>query len=48
MRLLWVVLMFSACEPVDPCAKISCSEGRVCVVRSLEKVACEVPDAGAP
>jgi hypothetical protein len=32
----------------DPCADIPCSEGRVCVVRSVGKVACEVPDGGSP
>ena len=43
--LLWAL---SGCGPADPCANVPCSEGRVCVVRSLGKVACEVPDAGAP
>lgn len=49
MRALWMVLMLSGCgDPVDPCANVPCSEGRVCVVRDLDKVACEVPDAGRP
>ena len=43
-----LLLLLGGCgAPVDPCAKIDCSEGRVCVVRSVGKVACEVPDAGA-
>ena len=35
-------------EPVDRCANVPCSEGRVCMVKSVDKVACEVPDAGVP
>lgn len=47
MRWLFWMLVVSGCGgPVDPCKGVPCSEGRVCVVRSLEKVACEVPDAG--
>lgn len=50
VRAFWVLLlMLAGCGgPVDPCANVPCSEGRVCVVRSLGKVACEVPDAGMP
>ena len=46
-RLFWLLLALAGCGgQVDPCANIMCSEGRVCVVRSLGKVACEAPDAG--
>lgn len=51
MRLLLCLSLVasSACgPPPDPCANVPCSEGRVCVVRSVGKVACEVPDAGTP
>ena len=49
LRCLLLTLLLPACGgPVDRCAKVPCSEGRVCVVRDLDKVACEVPDAGAP
>ena len=45
----WVLLLLAGCgASADPCANVPCSEGRVCVVRSVGKVACEVPDAGAP
>lgn len=47
--LLLLLVWVSGCgAAVDPCRAIPCSEGRVCVVRSLDKVACEVPDAGGP
>ena len=46
-RMALLLLLGGCGAPVDPCAKIDCSEGRVCVVRSVGKVACEVPDAGA-
>ncbi len=47
--LFWLLLALSACgAPVKPCDGIPCSEGRVCVERSVGKVACEVPDAGTP
>ncbi len=42
---LWLV---GCGGPVDRCADVPCSEGRVCVMKSVDKVACEVPDAGAP
>lgn len=46
---LVVSIWLAACgAPVDRCANVPCSEGRVCVVKSVDKVACEVPDAGAP
>lgn len=43
-----LLLMLSGCGAPDPCAKVPCSEGRVCRVLQYEKVVCEVPDAGAP
>ena len=49
MRVALLLMVLAGCgAPPDPCANIPCSEGRVCVVRSVGKVACEVPDAGAP
>ena len=36
------------CGPADRCAGVPCSEGRVCVLKGNDKVACELPDAGAP
>jgi|GEM_PF-6503237 hypothetical protein len=46
-RLLLILVALTGCG-VDPCANVPCSEGRVCVVKGTEKVACEVPDAGTP
>ncbi len=48
--ILWALLLLAGCggAAADPCANVPCSEGRVCVVRSAGRVACEVPDAGPP
>ena len=48
MRALLVLalLLGAGCGEKDPCEGIPCSPGRVCVVKSTERVACEVPDAG--
>ena len=44
-----ILLLLAGCgASAGPCDDVPCSEGRVCVVRSVNKVACEVPDAGAP
>ncbi len=48
LRFVVLGLLLAGCGPVDLCANVPCSEGRVCVVKGTEKVACEVPDAGAP
>jgi hypothetical protein len=48
MRFLFLILLAGCGAAADPCKDIPCSEGRVCVVRSVDKVACEVPDAGGP
>jgi hypothetical protein len=47
-KLIVLLLLVAACGAPNPCANVPCSEGRVCVVKGTEKVACEVPDAGAP
>lgn len=48
MQLVFSVWLAACGAPVDRCANVPCSEGRVCVVKSVDKVACEVPDAGVP
>jgi hypothetical protein len=40
------VLLAGCGAAKEPCDGVPCSEGRVCVERSVGKVACEVPDAG--
>jgi hypothetical protein len=46
--LVLFVLIAAACDGKQPCDDVPCSEGRVCVVKGTDKVACEVPDAGTP
>lgn len=48
LALLALLLGLAACGPADPCQGVPCSEGRACVVKGTDKVACEVPDAGTP
>ena len=47
LRLAWLLWLAACGAPSDRCANVPCSEGRVCVVKSVDKVACEVPDAGS-
>jgi hypothetical protein len=49
----FVVLVLGAltagCGPMDPCASVPCSPGRVCVMKGSAvspKVTCEAPDGG--
>jgi hypothetical protein len=43
-----VFVTLTACGPADRCEGVPCSAGRVCVLKGNDKVACEVPDGGAP
>lgn len=47
-RVSLLLLALAACDGKQPCDDVPCSEGRVCVVKGTDKVACEVPDAGTP
>jgi hypothetical protein len=44
--IIMVTVLLCGCGSGESCAGVPCSSGRVCVVKGLEKVACEVPDGG--